>query len=279
MQLTPQLHLLKHGFEISLTPTQKIQRFVYSLIIFGETITLVDSGVKGCDKTISEYIEKQGRSVNEISLLILSHSHPDHIGSAQRLKTVSNCTVAAHEAEKNWIENLHEQVKARPVPGFFELADQPVCVDADLHHGQLIRADKHLTMRIIHSPGHSPGSVNILFEEDKILFTADSIPLKNDIPNYDNYKQLINSLSNIRYNHQFDTLISSWAAPTTEPAAWLNLMDEGEAYLKTIDEAVREIYNRPETGHLAHCSEVVTRLNMPSFFVNPICDKAFRTHL
>jgi glyoxylase-like metal-dependent hydrolase (beta-lactamase superfamily II) len=181
MRLTDKIHLLKHDFEISLGPDKKISRFVNSLIIFGDEITLVDSGVKASFDHIFSYIKQSGRDPSEISRIILSHSHPDHIGSAMRLKKLTECKVLAHEAEKEWMEDIELQQQQRPVPGFLNLVDEPVCIDDFLEHDQILKLDADLTLRIIHSPGHSRGSLNIEFLEDKILFTADSIPLM-DIP-------------------------------------------------------------------------------------------------
>ncbi len=130
-------------------------------------------------------------------------------------------------------ENIEIQVKERPVPGFFNLVDQSVKIDELLKHGDEIKADEDVTLRIIHSPGHSKGSINILFKEDKILFTADSVPLKNDIPNYDNFNELMNSLNMIRANKKYDTLLSSWAAPL-QINKIEKFLDEGAAYMRKL---------------------------------------------
>ncbi len=126
---------------------------------------------------------------------------------------MTNCEVLAHRGEIDWIENIEIQNKERPVPGFFNLADRSVKVDKLLEDKQLINIDKDITIEIIHSPGHSKGSINILFKEDNILFTADSIPLKNDIPNYDSYPDLMNSLEGINERNDFSILLTSWTPP------------------------------------------------------------------
>jgi hydroxyacylglutathione hydrolase len=195
MKLTEKIHLLKLDFEIILNPQQKVERFVNCIIIFGNKITLIDTGVKGSEIKIFNYIKENQREIAEIETIILSHSHPDHIGSAAKIKDITGCNIFAHEGEKKWIENIETQVKERPVPNFFYLVDKSVKIDKFLKHGQEIKADEDVTLLIIHSPGHSKGSINILFKKDKILFTADSIPLANDIPNYDNYNDLMKSLN------------------------------------------------------------------------------------
>lgn len=278
MKITEKIHLLRLNFRINLNPHKQIDRFVNCIIVFGKKITLIDTGTKGCFQNIFDYIRENGRDISDIETVLLSHSHPDHIGSAAEIKSRTGCRILAHEGEKSWIENIETQNKQRPVPGFFKLVDQPVEIDALLEHGQEMEADKNITMKIIHSPGHSRGSVNILFQEDRILFTADSIPLKNDIPNYENFSDLVSSLNSIRTNPDYETLLTSWTPPFTEPGQIERLLDEGENYLKALDETVKSVYVGDEAEPMMFCRKAVLKLGLPDFYVNPIVERAFRAH-
>lgn len=277
MKLTEKIHLLQIDFEIVLGPEKRLPRFVNVIIIFSNEIILIDTGVKGSDKIISEYIRQQNRDINEIGTVILSHSHPDHIGNAAKIKEITGCKILAHQAEKEWIENIELQNSQRPVPGFFNLADRSVKIDEFISDKQEIIVEDELTMKFIHSPGHSKGSLNIQFIEDRILFTADSIPLKNDIPNYDSYIDLINSLTSIRNNDQYDMLLTSWTAPFRDRKSVSAFIDDGEEYMKHIDNTVKECYS--VLSNMEACKCTVDKLGLPPFMVNPIVDKAFRSHL
>jgi glyoxylase-like metal-dependent hydrolase (beta-lactamase superfamily II) len=82
MQITPSIHALNHSFKVQIAQGIAIDRFVYSYIIYGKMITLIDTGVAGCETPIFENIRSAGRDPSEIALIILTHSHPDHIGAA-----------------------------------------------------------------------------------------------------------------------------------------------------------------------------------------------------
>lgn len=276
MKLTEKIHLLKIDFEIAISPEKKLPRFVNVILVFGDKITLIDSGVKGSEDKIRQYIEEQNRDFAEIDTLILSHSHPDHIGSAAKIKELTGCKVLGHEAEKEWIENIEIQNQQRPVPGFFNLVDRSVEIDAFISDGQELTIEDGITLKFIHAPGHSMGSLNIEFVEDQILFTADSIPLKNDIPNYDNFSDLMNSLDRIS-TAEFSTLLSSWTAPLSDKAKIGQLIEEGRTYMQTIDSVVKECYGN--TSNPESCKMTVGKLGLPPFLANPIVDKAFRSHL
>jgi glyoxylase-like metal-dependent hydrolase (beta-lactamase superfamily II) len=279
MNLTDAIHLLQIDFEISLAQGKKLPRFVNVPLIFADKITLIDTGVKGIENVIFDYIKKQGSEVPEIDSIILSHAHPDHIGSAATIKEQTGCRVIAHPLERAWMEDIERQNRERPVPGFFDLVDRPVTIDHFVEDNQIMNIHENLIMKFIESPGHSMGSLNMLFIEDRILFTADSIPLKGDIPTYDDYGQLMQSLEKIRTNEGFDVLLTSWTPPITGRQEAERLIDEGEVYMRPIDEVVRECYHLDEGDLLDSCRHTVKKLRLPPFLVNTLVDKAFSSHL
>ncbi len=279
MQITPKIHQLKIDFEIPVSPVQKLARFVNVFLIFGKKITLIDTGVHGSKDNIFKYIESQNRKIADIETIILSHSHPDHIGNAAEIKDLTGCKVLAHPDEENWLRDIDLQNTERPVPGFFNLVNRSVILDGYLHDGQLFKADDDLTLKIIHAPGHSKGSLNINFVEDKVLYTADSIPLKGDIPNYDNYFNLLRSLENIRNYPDVDTILSSWIGPLANNDEINAVLKEGETYIRHIDKIALLNYQETENEPYSQCRETIKQLKLPEFLVNAVTDKAFRSHL
>jgi hydroxyacylglutathione hydrolase len=279
MKLTDNIHLLQIDFEISISPERKLPRFVNVIIIFSDKITLIDTGVKGSERFIFDYIKHQNRDHSEIDSIILSHSHPDHIGSAAQIKSLTNCKIYAHKSEKEWIENIELQNRERPVPGFYSLVDKSVIIDQFVDHEEEISLQDSLTLKIIKSPGHSKGSLNILFKEDRILFTADSIPLKNDIPNYDNYLNLSESLDAISESQDYDIILTSWTTPILDTSEIRGLIKEGKDYIQKIDSIVNDCYKTNLVNSLENCKMVIDKLGLPPFLANPITDNAFRSHL
>jgi glyoxylase-like metal-dependent hydrolase (beta-lactamase superfamily II) len=279
MQLTETIHIIRHEFKIPLTNGKSLDRFVNSFIIFGDSITLIDCGVSGSENKIYEYIRQAGKSIGDIGKLILSHAHPDHIGSACKIKLDTQCEVLSHERERNWIEDIEFQNQQRAIPGFFTLVHESVDIDRTLEDNDIINLSGSLSMRVIHTPGHSPGSLSFLFIEPEILFTADAIPLNNDIPNYDNYWQLIATLRLIKQIKGYNLLLSSWFEPVKGHDNILQLIESGEAYLERINAVVRRNYCRPNIQYLDRCKATIEELGLPTLNINSIVNKAFLSHL
>ena len=102
MQITKKIHAIKIPFKVPVSPELSVERFAFVYLIFGDKIHLIDSGVAGADSTIWEYIKEQGREPKEISNLILTHSHPDHIGAAKSVKDQTGCIIFAHKKADRW---------------------------------------------------------------------------------------------------------------------------------------------------------------------------------
>jgi glyoxylase-like metal-dependent hydrolase (beta-lactamase superfamily II) len=141
IQITPAIHALRHPFKIPVAPGIALDRFVYSYLLAGETITLIETGVAGCENTIFDYIRSIGRDADEISLIIFTHSHPDHIGAAKAIREVTGCSVMANPAEYTWIKDVELQNRERPVPGFSTLVGGSVTLDHELADGDVIDSD------------------------------------------------------------------------------------------------------------------------------------------
>lgn len=78
MVIKMKVHQLKIDFNV----TESVKRFVYVYIIEAKYCYLIDSGVYGCEKRITNYLESKGLKPNDVKGIFLTHAHPDHIGSA-----------------------------------------------------------------------------------------------------------------------------------------------------------------------------------------------------
>jgi len=278
MQISRSVHILKHDFAVPVAPGRTMDRFVYSIIIFGKDITLIDCGVKGCQKKIFNYITGCGRPVKDIGRLILSHSHPDHIGSASRIRNMTGCEILAHRAEKDWIEQIEVQNAQRPVPGFFDLVEASVIIDDFLGHGQILDLGKDLSLQCLHTPGHSQGLLSLFIPEEGVLFTGDCIPVDRDIPNYDDFRDLKNSLTLLKEFSDIAVWLSSWSEPVYDKIKMIEAIGAGENYLLMIDTVVKKHYLNRQAP-LECCQNVIAELGLPPVFAIPLVHKAFLSHI
>ena len=143
------------------------------LVIEGEELTVIDTGTAGNAKKIVDYIQKIGRQPSNVSTIILTHCHMDHAGSVKELKDLTNAKVAVHEEDADCVSGKKplpkpKNVLFRAVSSFIRLTPvQPDIILKDKDKiGQLI---------VIHTPGHTEGSIALLDQAKKTLFAGDTL--------------------------------------------------------------------------------------------------------
>jgi glyoxylase-like metal-dependent hydrolase (beta-lactamase superfamily II) len=271
MQITPTIHALRHPFKIPVAPGIAIDRFVYSYILAGETITLIDTGVAGCEKSIFDYIRSNGRDPDEISLIVLTHSHPDHIGAAKSIQDATGCSVMAHPAERVWIEDVDQQNRERPVPGFSLLVGGSVKLDHEIEDGMVIDPDGSETyeIQVIHTPGHSAGSVSLLMQGDRALFCGDAVPVYGDLPVYDDARQSVQSIARLRAIRGIHYLLSAWDEQREGEDAY-HQMDRALAYLQKIHKTVVTASSDGISDPMVVAERAASALGLPLQVVTPL---------
>jgi len=276
MQLSPHLHALRIPFTVSAGPVV-LERFVYAYVIVADRVWLVDTGVAGSAPKLLALLAELGRTAPEVAGILLTHSHVDHIGSAKALTEATHAPVYAHQAERRWIEDIAAQAKERPVPGFEKLCDRGVTVDRSLVDEQVLELSSSLHLRVIAAPGHSPGGVCFLIEEQGLLITGDAIPVQGDMPVYDDPDASAHSVARLRNLRDLQIVASAWDRPHSggEIAAALA---RGAEVIEDVHQAVRQAATSPESDAMGFCKEVVASLGMPPPFANPMCLRTFMGH-
>jgi hydroxyacylglutathione hydrolase len=279
MKVTESVHALEIPFKVPVTPERQIDRLVFAYLIFGKKITLIDSGVAGAESIIFDYIRKNERDPHEISTLILSHSHPDHIGSARHIKEKTDCLVLCHPAEKGWIEDVERQAQERPVPGFAGLVGGSIQVDGLLQDGDLLEVEEVIQCKVLHTPGHSAGSISLFFEDEKVLFSGDALPVPGDLPVYDDIAACVASINKMRELRNIEILLSSWEAPIRGKDQIKQRMESSISYLQKIHNIVLSTYEENQQTGMELCKQVIGSLGLPPFVANSLLVKAFASSL
>ncbi|MBN1691560.1 MAG: MBL fold metallo-hydrolase [Dehalococcoidia bacterium] len=149
------------------------------LIDAGGELVLVDAGLKGKESLIIERVRGLGYSCSHIAAIIITHHHTDHTGGLAGLVEITGARVIAHTADAPYIDGrLPQPGPSRPQwlcraasPFKYLLATRPVGVDIE------VVDDDELPLaggiRILHTPGHTPGSICIFLKSNGVVFTGD----------------------------------------------------------------------------------------------------------
>ncbi len=116
--------------------------------------------------------EKIYKRTLEIGLLvkyiIATHGHWDHIGDMEKLKALTGAQVCAHQGDEWMMRDPNGMVIVPPE------SIEPVEIDIRLNCGGTVETSG-TKLKVIETPGHSAGSICLFEEDERILFTGDTL--------------------------------------------------------------------------------------------------------
>ncbi|MCL2095835.1 MAG: MBL fold metallo-hydrolase [Oscillospiraceae bacterium] len=139
------------------------------------------------DGKIADIISSKGISLEYI---VLTHGHYDHILGANKFREETGAKIAAHELEKEYLEN----------PGKSMTGGEIVLPDILLKENDILTSGD-VSLGVIHTPGHTKGSCCFICGEAKAVFAGDTL-FKDGVGRCDlyggDYRALIKSLEKLK---------------------------------------------------------------------------------
>lgn len=182
MQITPHLYWY---------PWQGYGNNCNTVILAGEKTVLFDPGHvrneyrENCLEQLESKMSQDGFSLEKVDLIICTHTHPDHFESAVFIRQHSGAKLAVHRDEEQILKLMSKAYQERMGDKAPDLS-----VDILLQEGELeIGANSRIALQVLHTPGHSPGSVSFYCPGEKALITGDTIFMgsigRTDLPGGD----------------------------------------------------------------------------------------------
>jgi hydroxyacylglutathione hydrolase len=156
----------------------------------------------------------------DLRLIVSTHRHWDHIGDNAEAVIATGARLAAHIADRPGLEHPDMMSAPFPIP--------PSVPAVDLQEGSHIRfGDIDLT--VLHTPGHTEGSVCLLSQEERVLLSGDTLFAgawgRTDLPGGD-AEAMVESLARLAALDDGITVLPGHGGQTTigREKAWLQMV-------------------------------------------------------
>ena len=173
------------------------ESFTSNVYLIGqEEYLVIDTGLNA--QNLIDAMKKSNISLENLQNIILTHSHVDHIGGLNELVEKTSADVSIHESEANYVEEGDKEATAAAI---FSLPLKGTPIARRLQDGDIIRFDEFV-FEVLHTPGHTCGSICLYEKQARILFSGDTVFAhgsfgRTDLPPGGNSKDLINSLKRL----------------------------------------------------------------------------------
>ncbi len=132
--------------------------------------------------------------VRTLHYILLTHGHADHIGGAAAMRETTGAPIAIGALDSPYTDS------ALCMAADIGMPFTPFRADILLQEGDTVDFASH-SLRVLHTPGHTPGGVCYLDEPDRLLFTGDTLFCltagRTDFPG-GSHQQMLESLTRLR---------------------------------------------------------------------------------
>jgi glyoxylase-like metal-dependent hydrolase (beta-lactamase superfamily II) len=147
-------------------------------------LVLIDTGVPGSTGRISEAVDSLGRCLSDIRHIFVTHCHSDHTGSLAELKDATSACVYMHRSDARLVQTGQVMQRLLPAPGVVSKvlyravvpslpkSVEPVSADVLVDGGDQVPVAGGI--RVVHTPGHTPGHIVFLANAWNAAFIGDA---------------------------------------------------------------------------------------------------------
>jgi hydroxyacylglutathione hydrolase len=190
-------------------------------------LTLIDTGMPGNAARIVDFLESLGKARTASCTIILTHADIDHSGSVAGLKEkLRNVKVAIHEADAPRLTGEKPLKEVRGLVGLLFRAMSPFIKFKPVKPDVLLKDGEQVDgLSVIHTPGHTEGSICLYSESLKAMFVGDALRTdKNGRPKLPsaamtfNIGEAKNSIRKIA-SYEFELLLPGHGPPIVTDAS------------------------------------------------------------
>lgn len=154
------------------------------LLVHNQELVLIDTLFDADAKVILDQIQALGKNISDLKHIVMTHGHRAHLGGLAALKRLSGAPIYSHAWEADIISGDRPQqgvhllpmkgIAAWPIILIGTIAGPlgghvPATVDKLVGEGDQIGP-----LRVLHTPGHTPGHLAFYWPERRALFTGDA---------------------------------------------------------------------------------------------------------
>ena len=151
--------------------------FSYAVSDDDGSLTLVDTGMSNDGKSVLEYIRaKMSSAPCDVETIVLTHCHTPYIRGACEIRKATGARLSIHTEDADYLSGRKKMPAPTGAAGLLFRISEPLLaftpIEPDL---RLNKNDRIGGLTVLHTPGHTSGSISLYDRQRRLIFVADTI--------------------------------------------------------------------------------------------------------
>ncbi len=152
----------------------------YSYVVVEDdgSLTLVDTGMSKDGKKVLDYVRtKMSRKQSAVKTIVLTHCHIPYVRGAYEIRKATGAGLAIHGQDADFLSGKKKMPRPKGAVGVLFRISEPFLKFTTIEPDQTLKEGDRVGGRltILHTPGHTPGSISLYDQPSKLIFVADTI--------------------------------------------------------------------------------------------------------
>ncbi|WP_120633833.1 MBL fold metallo-hydrolase [Ruegeria sp. EL01] len=146
------------------------------LIVTGDSAVLVDTGLPNSCEKVENALWKYELDWSNLRLVVLTHAHIDHAGSAVDIQALSSAPVLAHKAEVPYCQGRAPLLRPSGIFGRVFRTTRAIQQPFTYFTPDIIMGSQEVDLetygipaRVTYTPGHTPGSISVILKDGRVI--------------------------------------------------------------------------------------------------------------
>jgi glyoxylase-like metal-dependent hydrolase (beta-lactamase superfamily II) len=156
-----------------------VNPYSYAIVEDDGSLTLVDTGMSNDGKNVLDYIRaKMSRGPSDVKTIVLTHCHVPYVRGAHEIRKATGARLVIHDEDAEYLSGRKKMPLPRGAVGLLFRVSEPFLAFTPVEPDQRLKGDEKVgggRLTVIHTPGHTPGSICLYDRQRRLILVADTI--------------------------------------------------------------------------------------------------------
>jgi glyoxylase-like metal-dependent hydrolase (beta-lactamase superfamily II) len=155
-----------------------VNPYSYAIVEDESSLTLIDTGMSKDGEKVLDFIRtKMTMKPSDVKTIVLTHCHIPYVRGAYEIRKATGARLAIHAQDADYLSGKKKMPRPKGAVGLLFRISEPFLTFTPIDPDQRLRENDRVGegLTVLHTPGHTPGSICLYDQQRKMILVADTI--------------------------------------------------------------------------------------------------------